>query len=348
MKQDETHADIRGNSTGEDSRSSDDHRASDARTSIASADAAGVANTNAAHASIASTDAANTAHTSAGSADPYANQHAVARATAQLIRDIEAYEPLNEQEAADKQVILRALRTDPGCFERSAQAHMACSIWMVDPTLTQTLLVYHNIYDSWSWIGGHADGERDLAAVALRELQEETGVEHARLMAIAEDGALVPWEQAAEPRASQLEQSTQNEGEVQTDCDERNESTEQQDRNSQGGSATQAGSPAGIPAVADNLSDPRSSRAVRTPVYSLEVLTVDGHEKHEAYVSSHLHLNVTYLAIADPAEHTRIKPDENSGVQWVPLEDAIRLSTEPWIRNRIYRKLIDKLKTVRA
>ena len=37
-------------------------------------------------------------------------------------------------------------------------------------------------------------------------------------------------------------------------------------------------------------------------------------------------------------------PDENSGVRWVPLEDAIALSTEPWIRERIYRKLIDKLK----
>ncbi len=83
-------------------------------------------------------------------------------------------------------------------------------------------------------------------------------------------------------------------------------------------------------------------------IYSLEVLTVNGHEKRGAYVSSHLHLNVTYLAIADPTEAIRTKPDENSGVRWAPLEDAIRLSTEPWIRTRIYRKLIDKLESVRA
>ena len=46
--------------------------------------------------------------------------------------------------------------------------------------------------------------------------------------------------------------------------------------------------------------------------------------------------------MADPAEHVRIKDDENSGVRWVPLDDAVALSTEPWIRDRIYRKLIAK------
>lgn len=76
------------------------------------------------------------------------------------------------------------------------------------------------------------------------------------------------------------------------------------------------------------------------------MLTVDGHKKRGSYVSSHLHLNITYLAVASPNEPLRVKPDENSGVRWVPLEDAIALSTEPWIRDRIYRKLIDKLATI--
>jgi 8-oxo-dGTP pyrophosphatase MutT (NUDIX family) len=37
-------------------------------------------------------------------------------------------------------------------------------------------MVYHNIYNSWSWLGGHADGDEDLTGVAIREVKEESGV----------------------------------------------------------------------------------------------------------------------------------------------------------------------------
>ena len=37
-------------------------------------------------------------------------------------------------------------------------------------------MVYHNIYHSWSWLGGHADGETDLLSVAIQEVKEEAGI----------------------------------------------------------------------------------------------------------------------------------------------------------------------------
>ena len=81
---------------------------------------------------------------------------------------------------------------------------------------------------------------------------------------------------------------------------------------------------------------------VSPDIFSLEVLCVDGHEKKGQYLSSHLHLNVTYLFEADPSEPLHIKPDENSGVGWVKVEDIPQRSTEPWFCERIYSKLCQK------
>lgn len=79
-------------------------------------------------------------------------------------------------------------------------------------------------------------------------------------------------------------------------------------------------------------------------IFSLEILTVDGHEKRGKYVSSHLHYNVTYLFTADPAAPVREKPDENSGVRWIPCEDVPKVCSEPWMVERVYGKLIEKAK----
>ena len=81
---------------------------------------------------------------------------------------------------------------------------------------------------------------------------------------------------------------------------------------------------------------------VSEEIFSLESLTVDGHIKKGKYVSSHLHLNITYLLEADPEEHLSIKEDENSGVAWFTPEEALEKSTEPWFVERVYKKLIKK------
>ena len=59
-------------------------------------------------------------------------------------------------------------------------------------------------------------------------------------------------------------------------------------------------------------------------------------------MSSHLHLNVTYLLEADFEEAVSIKADENSGVAWFSPEEALKKSTEPWFVEHVYSKLIEK------
>ena len=181
-----------------------------------------------------------------------------------LQEQLEQYHPYNEQEERDKKVMLQLLKTQPDIFTRENEvAHFTASSWLLNREHTKVLMIYHNIYHSWAWTGGHADGEEDLLAVAIREAQEETGVK-----------------------------------EIQT---------------------------------------------VDDAIFSIETLTVDGHEKRGRYVPSHLHLNVTYLLEADEAEVLRIKPDENSGVKWFSLEEALEACSEPWMVERIYKKLNKKL-----
>lgn len=181
-----------------------------------------------------------------------------------LREQMELYTPWNEQEERDKQIMLSCLQTQPDIFTRQNKlSHFTASAWVVNKSRTKVLMAYHNIYDSWAWLGGHADGETDLLKVAIKEVTEESGVTNVRPI-------------------------TEN-------------------------------------------------------IYSLEILTVDGHIKRGEYVSSHLHLNITYLLEADEMEVVRIKEDENSGVAWFPLEQAIKESREPWFCENVYNKLNAKL-----
>jgi len=95
-----------------------------------------------------------------------------------LYKQLQDYTPYNRQEAADKQTMLEFIQRNPDALHRSNRAgHFATSAWVVNRPRTKVLMIYHNIYNSWSWSGGHADGEANLMAVARREIAEETGLE---------------------------------------------------------------------------------------------------------------------------------------------------------------------------
>lgn len=184
-----------------------------------------------------------------------------------LLEQLKQYKPYNEQEAHDREVMLDLLQNVPDIFERKNKiAHMTASAWILNKQHDKVLMIYHNIYQSWAWTGGHADGEKDLLFAAKKEAMEETGL-----------------------------------------C---------------------------------------NIKPVTEHIFSIEILTVDGHIKNGNYVSSHLHLNITYLLEADEKQELFVKPDENSGVKWFSLEDAVNACTEPWIKQHIYSKLNEKLTNI--
>ena len=87
-------------------------------------------------------------------------------------------------------------------------------------------------------------------------------------------------------------------------------------------------------------------RVLNNEIFSLEIICVNGHIKRGKYVSSHVHLNLTYLLEVDENEILKIKEDENSDVKWVNIEDVEKISSEKWIVENVYKKLNEKLKII--
>lgn len=74
---------------------------------------------------------------------------------------LRAYSPQNEQEDADRRMILEYIRRFPDNIltRDNAIAHMTSSGFVVNADASKVLMAHHNLYRVWAWTGGHADGE---------------------------------------------------------------------------------------------------------------------------------------------------------------------------------------------
>lgn len=100
-----------------------------------------------------------------------------------LKEQIKNYVPYNEQEKNDRKLMLEYIDFFPELLTRSNPCcHFTASAWIVNQERTKVLMVYHNIYHSWSWVGGHCDGDANLIRVVLKEIEEETGLKDVKVL----------------------------------------------------------------------------------------------------------------------------------------------------------------------
>ncbi len=95
-----------------------------------------------------------------------------------LLDLLEAYHPTDE-EAEYKERICKFVKDYPNCFERSLEiGHITASAWLLNFDGTKALLMHHAKLDMWVQPGGHCDGNPDTLSVAIKEAQEESGIEN--------------------------------------------------------------------------------------------------------------------------------------------------------------------------
>ena len=95
-----------------------------------------------------------------------------------LLQILATYAAEHPAECATVERFLAFVRSQPACFARQLEpGHVTASAWLVDRTEARVLLTHHRQLDRWIQLGGHADGDPDVAAVSLREAAEESGLD---------------------------------------------------------------------------------------------------------------------------------------------------------------------------
>lgn len=96
----------------------------------------------------------------------------------QILDLLQNYDPSPEEKDA-KDRIIAFIKNHPDCFERSLEiGHVTASAWLINKEGTKALLLHHAKLNKWVQPGGHCDGNPDVLAMAIKEAQEESGIEN--------------------------------------------------------------------------------------------------------------------------------------------------------------------------
>ncbi len=99
------------------------------------------------------------------------------------IEALKNYSPYNNQEKDDVELIIKAEEIFGDILTRENKfCHLTASAFIINKQHTKVLCIFHNIYKSWSWVGGHADGDDDMLYVAQKEAREETSLDKFKVL----------------------------------------------------------------------------------------------------------------------------------------------------------------------
>ncbi|MHA1541106.1 MAG: NUDIX hydrolase [Alphaproteobacteria bacterium] len=182
-----------------------------------------------------------------------------------IYNDILAHKPFDNEEAEYKKSFIQFLETFPkekwGVRENLI-GHLTPTAWIVNKDRTKVLMAFHNIYQSWAWLGGHSDGDLDCLAVAKKEVNEESGL--------------------------------------------------------------------------------TNFKTLSEKPFDLSVIIVAPHEKKGKFIADHIHYNPVYLFEADENAKIRNLPEENSAIEWIPVENVLSRVNEGHIKNT-YKRIMKKV-----
>ena len=96
----------------------------------------------------------------------------------QLKNFLTTYQAFDDIEDGERKALLQFLDAfGEFSYDRAnLVGHICVSTWIVNKNRNKILMIYHNLFKTWAWVGGHADKDTNLLRVAIKGIQEETSV----------------------------------------------------------------------------------------------------------------------------------------------------------------------------